>query len=397
MKPQALSDIRVLDLSRVLAGPYATMMLADYGAEVIKVEQPGQGDGTRQWGPPWVGDFSAYFLSVNRNKRSITVNLKSEAGREIIRKLAAQSDILVENFKVGTMQRLGLDYETLSAANPGLIYCSISGYGQDGPYKERPGYDFMIQAHGGIMSITGPEAGPPHKVGVAIVDITAGLYAVSAILAALHHKDKTGQGQYIDVALLDAQIGWLANVAQNYFATGQSPQRYGNAHPNIVPYETFETADSFIALAVGSDAQYQRLCQVIQRPDLWEDERYQRNAGRVQWREQLIPELQKVFRSRSTNQWMQDLLAANIPASPINDIPAVFEDPQVKHRQMAQTIQHPQAGEMTLLGPVAKLSDTPASIRTPPPTLGADTAAVLQEHLGLSPEEIAQLKANNVL
>jgi formyl-CoA transferase len=397
LKPQALSDIRVLDLSRVLAGPYATMMLADYGAEVIKIEQPGQGDGTRQWGPPWVGPFSAYFLSVNRNKRSVTVNLKSEAGQTIIRKLAARADIVVENFKVGTMQRLGLDYETLSASNPGLIYCSISGYGQDGPYKERPGYDFMIQAHGGIMSITGPAAGPPHKVGVAIVDITAGLYAVNAILAALHHRERTGQGQYIDVALLDAQIGWLANVAQNYFATGESPQRYGNAHPNIVPYETFETADSFIALAVGSDAQYQRLCQVIQRPDLWQDERFRRNAGRVHWRETLIPELQAVFRERNTEDWMQALLAAKIPASPINDVPAVFDDPQVKHRQMAQSIQHHRAGEMTLLGPVAKLSATPATIHTPPPELGQDTVAVLQEHLGLTSDDIAQLQESGVL
>ena len=397
MKPQALSDIRVLDLSRVLAGPYATMMLADYGAEVIKVEQPGQGDGTRQWGPPWVGDFSAYYLSVNRNKRSITIDLKTQAGREIIRKLAARADILVENFKVGTMQRLGLDYKTLSEVNPGLIYCSISGYGQDGPYKDRPGYDFMIQAHGGIMSITGPAEGPPYKVGVAIVDVTAGLYAVNAILAALHHRQQTGQGQYIDVALLDAQVAWLVNVAQNYFATGQPPQRYGNAHPNIVPYETFETADGFIALAVGADSQYQRLCHVIARPDLWEDERYQSNAGRVQNRHLLIPELQAVFKTRTTEAWMQGLLAAKIPASPINDIPAVFDDPQIKHRRMAQSITHPHAGKMTLLGPVAKLSATPAEIRTPPPSLGEHTEAILKESLHLDDDAISLLRNQGVI
>ncbi len=395
--PHALSDIKVLDLSRVLAGPYATMLLADYGAEVIKVEQPGQGDGTRQWGPPWVGEFSAYFLSVNRNKRSITINLKTEAGREIIRNLAAKADILVENFKVGTMKRLGLDYESLSAINPGLIYCSISGYGQDGPYKDRPGYDFMIQGHGGVMSITGPAAGPPYKVGVAIVDVTAGLYAVNAILAALHHRQATGQGQYIDVALLDAQIGWLVNVAQNYFATGLPPGRYGNAHPNIVPYETFETADGSMALAVGADSQYKRLCQVIDRSDLWEDERFRTNAGRVQHRTHLIPQLQAVFRTRTTEAWMQELLAAGIPASPINDIPAVFSDPQVQHRRMAQRISHPRAGEMTLLGPVAKLSATPADIRTPPPSLGADTDTILRTHLGLDDGAIAQLREQKVI
>ncbi len=394
---KALADIRVLDLSRILAGPYATMMLADLGAEVIKVEQPGVGDGTRAWGPPWVGPFSAYYLSVNRNKRSVTINLKSERGRELIKALVLRSDILVENFKVGTMKRLGLDYDTLAAIHPGLIYCSISGYGQTGPYKDRPGYDFMIQAHGGVMSITGPVEGPPYKVGVAVVDVTAGLYAVSAILAALHHRERTGQGQYIDIALLDAQVGWLVNVAQNYFATGEKPKRYGNAHPNIVPYETFETADGYLALAVGADAQYQRLCQVIGRPDLWKDERFQTNAGRVTHRDVLIPQLQEVFRTRPTQAWLDALWAAKIPASPINDIPAVFADPQVQHRDMAQTIQHPQAGELTLLGPVPKLSRTPAAIRTPPPMLGEHTDAVLQELLGLDEDAIARLRDEGVI
>ncbi|MFQ5422209.1 MAG: CaiB/BaiF CoA transferase family protein, partial [Anaerolineae bacterium] len=261
-KQTALDDIRVIDLSRILAGPYTAMLLADHGAEVIKIEQPGQGDGTRQWGPPWVGSESAYFLSVNRNKKSVTLNLKSDKGKAILKKLVANADIFIENFKVGTMKRMGLDYETLCQDNPGLIYCSISGYGQTGPYRERPGYDFMIQAQGGIMSVSGPADGPPHKVGVAIVDITAGLFASNAILTALHHREKTGEGQYIDVALLDTQVAWLANVAHNYFATGEAPERYGNAHPNIVPYETFPTADGYIALAVGSDGQYRKFCQV---------------------------------------------------------------------------------------------------------------------------------------
>ncbi len=397
MTPQALSDIRVLDLSRILAGPYATMLLADMGAEVIKVEQPDVGDGTRHWGPPWVGPFSAYFLSVNRNKRSITVNLKTDEGREIIKSLAAKSDILVENFKVGAMKRLGLDYETLSKLNPSLIYCSITGYGQNGPYKDRPGYDFMIQAHGGIMSITGPEDGPPYKVGVAVVDVTAGLFAANAILAALHHRQRTGQGQYIDVALLDSQVAWLVNVAQNYFATGQPPKRYGNAHPNIVPYETFETADGFLALAVGADTQFMRLCHVIGRPDLWEDERFQTNAGRVTHRHALIPELQRVFKSRPTDAWMQDLIEAKIPASPINDIPTVFADPQVRHRRMVQTIHHPDAGELTLLGPVPKLSLTPAEIRTPPPLLGEDTDEVLKRLLGMDDKTLTELRTNGII
>ncbi len=397
MTPQALSDIRVLDLSRILAGPYATMLLADMGAEVIKVEQPDVGDGTRHWGPPWVGPFSAYFLSVNRNKRSITVNLKTDEGREIIKSLAAKSDILVENFKVGAMKRLGLDYETLSKLNPSLIYCSITGYGQNGPYKDRPGYDFMIQAHGGIMSITGPEDGPPYKVGVAVVDVTAGLFAANAILAALHHRQRTGQGQYIDVALLDSQVAWLVNVAQNYFATGQPPKRYGNAHPNIVPYETFETADGFLALAVGADNQFMRLCHVIGRPDLWEDERFQTNAGRVTHRHALIPELQRVFRSRPTDAWMQDLIEAKIPASPINDIPTVFADPQVRHRRMVQTIHHPDAGEIILLGPVPKFSLTPAEIRTPPPLLGVDTDEVLKRLLGMDDKTLTELRTNGII
>lgn len=391
MKKKALDDILVVDLSRVLAGPYCTMMLGDYGAEIIKVEQPNSGDGTRQWGPPWVGEFSAYFLTANRNKKSITLNLKSEKGKHLLRQLIRQADVVVENFKVGTMEKLGLSYDTLKAENPRLIYCAITGYGQTGPNKDRAGYDFMIQAQGGIMSISGPADGEPHKVGVAIADITTGLFACNAILTALHHRERTGEGQFIDVALLDTQVAWLANVAQNYFATGQPPQRYGNAHPNIVPYETFRTADGIIALAVGSERQYQKLCGVLDAPELWDDVRFQTNAGRVAQREELVGLLGVAFGKRPSSHWLPLLTKAGIPASPINDIPTVLADPQIAAREMVQTVTHASGQSIELLGPVAKLSQTPATIESAPPLLGEDTTAVFQQKLGLSKDEIEQL------
>ncbi len=393
----ALRGIRVLDLSRVLAGPYCTMLLGDYGAEIIKVEVPGRGDDTRQWGPPWAGGESAYFLSVNRNKRSLTLNLKHPKGQKILRALAARSDILIENFKVGTMERLGLGYESLREENPGLIYCSITGYGQNGPYRERPGYDFIIQAQGGIMSITGPADGPPHKVGVAIVDITAGLFAASAILAALHHRERTGEGQYIDVALLDAQVAWLANVAQNYLVSGEVPGRYGNAHPNIVPYEVFPTRDGHIAVGIGNDRQYRRFCEEADCMELWEDERFQSNPGRVEHRRELIPRLQEVFRRHTTDEWLERLVAAKIPVAPINNVAQVFADPQVQARGMVQEVAHPTAGEVPLVGPVAKLSHTPARIHAPPPLLGEHTEDVLREVLGYSPQQVAALRQEHVI
>jgi formyl-CoA transferase len=372
------------------------MLLADYGADVIKIEQPGTGDGTRQWGPPWVGEESAYFLSVNRNKRSMTLNLKTEEGIVILKKLLAGADVLIENFKPGTMERMGLDYNTLRQELPGLIYCSISGYGQTGPYRQRPGYDFMIQAQGGIMSVTGEVRGEPHKVGVAIVDITAGLFATSAILAALHHRERTGEGQYIDVALLDAQVAWLANVAHNYLATGERPKRYGNAHPNIVPYETFQSSDGYVALAVGSDAQYRLFCDVTDRPDLWDDERFQTNAGRVQFREELVPLLQKLFITRTTGEWITLLLEAGIPVGPINDIPTILADPQVVAREMVRDVEHPTAGTIQILGPVAKLSQTPAQVFRAPPPLGSDSKDILSA-LGYTPEQITGLETNGVI
>jgi len=393
----ALHGLRILDLSRVLAGPYCSMLMGDYGAEVIKVEIPGRGDDTRHWGPPWAGGESAYYLSINRNKHSITLNLKHPEGQKTIKDLAKISDIVVENFKVGTMKRLGLDYEALKVVNPRLIFCSISGYGQAGPYSHRPGYDFVTQAEGGIMSITGPKDGPPYKVGVAIADIVTGLFAASAILAALHHREKSGEGQYIDVALMDAQVAWLANVAQNYLVSGEIPQRFGNAHPNIVPYEVFPTADGYVAVGIGNDAQYQRFCEVADCPELWQDLNYQTNASRVEQRDELIPQLQSVFSKQSTSRWLDLLHQENIPAGSINNIQQVLTDPQVLSRQMVQTITHPTAGEIKLLGPVAKFSLTPATIQSHPPLLGEHTRAVLGDLLGRSPEEIQRLEQDSVI
>jgi formyl-CoA transferase len=387
MSDKALADIRVVDFSRVLAGPYCTMLLADLGADVIKIENPIGGDDTRQWGPPWLDGQSAYYLSVNRNKRSIALDLKQPKDLEIAHRLAEAADVLVENFKVGGMVGFGLDYETLSKSNPGLVYCSITGYGQDGPYADRPGYDFILQAEGGLMSITGPREGQPSKVGVAIVDITAGLFASHAILAALHHREKTGQGQHIDVALLDAQLGWLANVAQNYLVSGQPPKRYGNAHPNIVPYETFETADGWLALGVGNDRQYERLCDIANRMDLWEDERFQTNPERVEHRRDLLPLWQAVFLTRTTADWVGTLTQAGIPVGPINDIPAALSHPQTIARQMVQEVKRDGGQPVRLVGPVAKLSRTPSEISTPPPTLGEHTREILEE-LALQSSEI---------
>ena len=397
MSAGALDGIRVIDFTRVLAGPYCTMMLGDLGAEVIKIEQPGSGDGTRQWGPPWVGEESAYFLSTNRNKKSMTLNLKHKEGQRLAHELIASADILVENFRPGTTAKLGLDYEKLAAEYPSLIYCSITGYGKYGPYSDRPGYDFMIQAQGGILSITGPEDGPPSKVGVAIVDITAGLHATSAILAALYHRKETGEGQHIDIALFDTQVGWLANVAYNYFATGDPPKRYGNAHANIVPYETFSTSNGYVAVAVGTDAQFVRLCTAVGRTDLGEDPRYRTNADRVEHRDTLVPELQDVFRHQTASEWIELLLEHQIPVGPVNDIPTVLNDPQVLAREMVLEVEHSTLGPIQQLGPVPKLSRTPARVRKAPPTLGEDTESVLLNELGCSPADIENLRAEAVI
>ena len=392
-----LAGLRVLDLSRVLAGPYCTMVLADYGADVVKVEEPGSGDGTRGWGPPWVGDQSAYFLTANRNKRSLTVDLTTTAGPQIVQQLALCSDVVVENFKVGDAARLGVDYATLAARNPRLVYCSITGYGQTGPAREQAGYDFVVQAQGGIMSITGPVEGEACKVGVAIADITAGLFAATAILAALHERATSGRGQWIDIALLDAQIAWLANVAQNYLVTGEPPRRYGNAHPSIVPYETFATADGHLALAIGTDEQFRKFCQAAGVPALAEEERFRTNQARVEHRSVLVPSLQALLRTRSTAAWLALCAEQKVPAGPINDIPAALADAQVRARGMVQEVEHPSVGRIALLGPVAKFERTPATVRSAPPPLGFHTEEVLAELLGYTASQIARLRAQGVI
>lgn len=372
------------------------MLLGDLGADVIKVEAPGAGDGTRQWGPPWAGDQSAYFLSANRNKRGLVLDLKQADGKAILRRLAARCDVLIENFMPSTMAGFGLAYETLAGDNPALIYCAISGYGQNGPRRDEPGYDFAIQAEGGLMSITGPAEGEPYKTGVAIVDITAGMFAAQAILAALHERGRSGRGQFIDIALFDSQLGWLANVAQNYLVTGETPGRYGNAHPNIVPYQSFEAADLPFALAVGSDAQFRRLCTAVGRPELAEDSRFLSNPQRVAHRDELISLLQGVFRTRPAEDWLAVFRASAIPCAAVNDIPTALADPQAAAREMLQQVVHPTAGPLTLIGPVPKLSRTPAAIRRAPPLHGQHTAEILAE-LGYGEEEVDDLQQRGVI
>ncbi|MFZ5880504.1 MAG: CaiB/BaiF CoA transferase family protein [Chloroflexota bacterium] len=392
---QSLQGIRVLDLSRVLAGPYCTMVLGDLGAQVIKVEPPG-GDETRGWGPPFAGGESAYYLCVNRNKRGMTVNLKTEAGRGIVAGLARASDVLVENFRPGTLAPFGLDFETVSVFNPRLVYCSLSGFGQAGPLRDRPGYDFMIQALGGLMSITGEPGGEPMKVGVAVTDLFAGQNAVIAILAALQARMHTGRGQHLDIALFDSQLGMLANVAGNFLVSGSLPKRYGNAHANIVPYQSFRAADGWFVLAVGNDRQFARLCDVIARPDLAADERFAANAARVTHREELIPLLQSIFLARPAAAWLLALEAAEIPCGPIHDLAQAFAEPQVAAREMRVEMPHPSAGVVSLVGSPLKMGGTPVEYRFAPPTLGQHTDEILGE-LGYSTEQISALRAEGVL
>jgi len=373
-----LDGVLVLDLSRVLAGPYCTMILGDLGADVIKVEPPG-GDETRRWGPPFVNGESAYFLAVNRNKRSIVLDLKTERGREVVRRIAARADILVENFRPGTLARLGLDLAELRERNPRLITLSISGMGATGPESGLPGYDFIVQAAGGLMSITGPPEGPPMKVGVAVVDLTTGMMAATALLAALHARHATGEGQHIDISLLETQVAWLANVASAYLVTGEPPRRYGNAHPTIVPYQTFDAADGPFALAVGNDAQWQRLCAAIGRPDLAEDPRFRTNPDRVANREALVALLAEHFRAAPAAEWIRRIAAADVPVGPVRTVPEVLESEQVKARGMIETVEHPTVGELRLVGIPFKFSATPASVRRPPPLLGEHTAEIEAE------------------
>jgi len=404
----ALSHLRVLDLSRVLAGPWAGQILADLGATVIKVEQPGKGDDTRAWGPPYLKDRagqdtteSAYFLCANRGKQSVTIDITGPAGQALIRRLAAQSDILLENFKVGGLAKYGLDYESLKAINPRLIYCSITGFGQTGPYCQRPGYDFMIQGMGGLMSITGERddapGGGPQKVGVALADVLTGMYASVAVLAALAYREQSGVGQYIDLALLDVQLACLANQATNYLASGKPPGRLGNAHPNIVPYQVFATLDGHIILAVGNDRQFARFCELAGRPDLATDERFATNAARVHSREVLIPIVRDLMVGRSSQAWLEVLEQAGIPSGPIDTLDKVFENPQLRHREMRVELPHPLAGTVPLVASPLRLSASPVQYRQPPPTLGQHTDEVLKELLGLQDADIQALRAEGTI
>ena len=392
----ALKGITVLDLSRVLAGPLCTMMLADLGAEVVKVERPGGGDETREWGPPWAGGESAYYLSVNRNKRGITVDLKAEEGREVVRRLAAKADILVENFKTGTLDKMGLGYDDLAPLNPGLIFCSITGYGHTGPDRDQPGYDFAIQGRGGIMSITGEPDGPPMKVGLAIVDVTAAQYAAVAILAALEARHTTGRGQRIDISLLDSQIAWLVNRAGNYLVGGAEPQRHGNAHPSIVPYESFRARDKWFTVAVGNDSQFARLAQTLGAPELASDPRFVSNPARVEHRLELVELLSGYFRRRDAEEWLTAFRREKIPGGPINSIPEALADPQVLARDMVIEMPHPTAGVVRLVGSPLKLSETPAAYVRHPPLLGEHTDEVLAE-LGYDADEVRSLRQHGIV
>jgi crotonobetainyl-CoA:carnitine CoA-transferase CaiB-like acyl-CoA transferase len=396
---KALSGIRILDFTRVLAGPFCTMLLGDLGAEVIKVENPSGGDDTRQWGPPWVSEtgLSAYFVSVNRNKRSLTLNLKTDAGRDLARQIAVKSHILIENFKVGQMAEFGLGFDDLRRINPALVYCSITGFGQTGPYRDRPGYDYVIQAMSGLMSITGPPDGAPYKVGVAVSDVFTGLIAASSILAALRHAERTGEGQYLDVALYDSQIAALVNIASNYLVSGQSPERLGNEHPNIVPYQVFSGADQDFVLAVGNDRQFAALCNLIGQPELVADPRYATNPRRVENRVTLIEILQGIFRTRPAADWVEGLLAAGIPTGPINNVAASLTDPQVAARGLVQNIALGNGEFLPLVGPTVKLSGTPATIDSPPPLLGQHTADILSSLLNLDDTAIAEYRRAGII
>ncbi|GAA4259305.1 CoA transferase [Azospirillum formosense] len=399
--PGPLSHVRVLELSRVLAGPWAAQTLADLGADVIKVERPGAGDDTRAWGPPWAGEESAYFLSTNRGKRSITIDFERPEGQELVRKLAAQADVVIENFKVGGLVKYGLDYDSLKAINPGLVYCSITGFGQDGPYAKRAGYDFMIQGMGGLMSITGqPDAeagGGPVKVGVAVTDVFTGLYATIGVLGALAHRDRTGEGQWVNLALLDVQVAVLANQAMNYLVGGKAPQRLGNAHPNIVPYQAFATLDGHIILAVGNDGQFAKFCQVAGRPELAQDPRYATNPARVANRKELVPILELLLEQRTSRDWLSALEAVGVPCGPINDVSQVFADPHVQARHIHQDLPHPTAGSVPTVASPIRYSATPIEHTVAPPTLGQHTDAVLEEALGLCAADIAALREKGVV
>jgi glutaryl-CoA transferase len=403
MRSGALSHVRVLDLSRVLAGPWASQLFADLGAEVVKIERPGAGDETRGWGPPWLrgpgGEEtreSAYFACANRGKKSVAVDLSRPEGQALVQRLAARSDVLLENFKVGALGRLGLGWDDLAKVNPRLVYCSITGFGQTGPYRHRAGYDFLVQAMGGLMSVTGEPDGAPMKVGVAITDVLTGMYAATSVLAALAHRERTGRGQHVDLALLDVQVAGLANLAENQLVTGRPPRRLGNAHASIVPYQAFATRDGHVVVAVGNDGQFARLCEVAGRPDLPRDPRFATNAARVEHRGALVPVLAALLAGRTSQEWMAALEEAGVPCGPINDLAQVFDDPQIVARGMRAEVPHPLAGKVPVVGSPIHLSETPVEYGAPP-LLGEHTAEVLRGALGMADAEIDELRRSGVI
>ena len=401
-----LAGLRVFDLTRILAGPTATQLLGDLGADVVKIERPGQGDDTRKWGPPFVKDAegddsttAAYYLSANRNKRSLTIDIATEEGQALARRIAAECDIFVENFKVGGLKRYGLDYDSIRQVKPDILYCSITGFGQTGPYAPRAGYDYLAQGMGGIMSLTGEPEGEPIKVGVGIADIMCGMYAVSAILAALHHRSKTGEGQHIDLALLDSQVAWLTYEGLNYLTSGEVPKRQGNEHPNIVPYKVLPCADGYFILAVGNDGQFRRFCDFAGRPELAEDPRFATNAQRVQNRAELYPILEALTPAKTLTDWVEGLSALGVPSGAVNTLDRVFADPQVQHRGMRIEMADAEAlqGRLALIGNPIKFSKTPVDYRYPPPRMGQHSDELLKELLGLPDEEIARLRSSGAI
>jgi formyl-CoA transferase/CoA:oxalate CoA-transferase len=392
MRP--LEGITILDLTRVLSGPYCTMLLADMGARVVKIEQPGKGDDTRAWGPPFLEGESAYFLSINRNKESVTLDFKQPEGQAVLRRLIAKSDVLVENFRPGTLTKLGFDYKALAAQHPRLVYCSVSGFGQTGPRRNEPGYDAVMQAEGGLMSITGPPDGQPFRLGVAIADIVTGMFAAYGVSMALFAREKTGRGQEVDVAMLDSVAALLTYQAGSYFATGQVPARLGNRHPSIVPYETFAAADGDFVLAVGTDDQWRRFREVANLPD---DPGYATNHQRVTSYDEFRPLVADALRRQPRQHWIERLTAAGVPCGSVRNFKELFDDPQIEAREMIARIEHSTIGSLRALGLPVKLSDTPGAVRTPPPLLGQHTDAVLARDLGMSAEAIAGLRRQNVI
>ncbi len=394
---KALERIKVIDLTRALAGPYCTMMLADMGAEVIKVEMPGRGDDSRSWGPPFVEGESAYFMSVNRNKKSLTLNLKSEKSKEIIHKLIKKSDVLVENFRPGAMKRLGLEFERVKKEmNPQIIYCSISGFGQDGPYRTLPGFDQVLQGMGGLMSMTGEPGGPPIKVGIAIADISGGMFAAFGIVTTLYNRQNTGRGQMIDISLLDSQVAWLTYRAGAYFTSGEIPQPVGSGHPVIVPYQAFKAKDVYINIAAGNDQLWKNFCKAVGLEKIMNHPKFATNAKRVENREELVKIIGDLIATKKGEEWLKILTDAGIPCGPIYTVDKIFKDPQVLHRQMLKELDHPKAGKIKLTGIPVKLSDTQGEVRTPPPTLGQHTHEILAA-LGYTNQEIEKLHQEKII